>query len=109
MANAMPPLAVESSLVSAMPVRPADSWNALRLGQAVLAGRRVEHEQHLGLGVGQALGDGAPDLGQLLHQVALGVQPAGGVHDDHVRAARGGRVHGVPDHGRRVGVRRRAR
>ena len=30
-----------------MPVRPADSWNALACWQAVLAGRRVEHEHDL--------------------------------------------------------------
>ena len=89
-----------------MAVRPADSWKALRLDEAVLAGRGVEHEQHLGLRLGQPLADRAADLGQLLHEVGLGVQPPRGVHDDDVRSPRAAAASiGVPDDGRRVGAR----
>ena len=43
----MPPLAVPSSLVSTMPVTSTASANCARLDEAVLPGRRVDHEQHL--------------------------------------------------------------
>ena len=64
------------------------------LDEAVLAGRRVEDEQHLGDVPRRPIGDAA-DLSQLLHQVRLRVQPAGGVGEHEVRAAalrRGDRV-----------------
>ena len=51
-----------------------------RLLQPVLAGRRVEHEQHLV--DRRLLLDDALDLAELVHQPGLGVQPAGGV-DEH--------------------------
>src|SRR5205085_9112386 len=41
----------------------------LRLAQAVLARRRVEHEDRLRLRARQALVDDAPDLRQLVHEV----------------------------------------
>ena len=78
-----------------------------RLLQAVLAGRGVDREQHLVRRAGDALGDHAVDLAQLLHQVALGVQAPGGVDDDHVAAARLGRRHGVEGDRRRVAARLR--
>ena len=46
--------------------------------------------------------DDAVDLLQLAHQVRLRVQPAGGVHDEHVEAARLGLLAGVVGHAGRV-------
>ena len=97
-------MAVESSLVRTIPVSPTASWNASRLGEAVLAGRRVEDEQRLGLRAGQALVDDPADLRQLVHEVRLRVEAAGGVGDDEVRAARDGRVERVVDDGAGVGA-----
>ncbi len=74
-----------------------------RLLQPVLAGRRVDDEQHL---VRRALappGDHAPHLRELVHQVRLRVQPAGRVDDHDVRV---GADRVVGDRGR---DRRRAR
>ena len=76
----------------------------LRLGEAVLAGRRIEHEERLGLGAGQALVDDPADLRQLVHQVRLRVEPAGGVGDDEVGAAGDGRVERVVDDGAGIGA-----
>src|ERR1700722_11764934 len=65
-----------------------DPGDVYRLGEhaglpePVLAGGGVEDEQdliHRG-----ALLDDALDLAELVHQPSLGVQPAGGVHDDRV-------------------------
>ena len=84
MANTMPPLAVESSLVRTMPVRPADSWKACAWARPFWPVVASSTKSDLRLRVRQPLGDRAPDLGQLVHQVALGVQPAGGVDDDDV-------------------------
>ena len=53
----------------------------LGLGQTVLTGRGIQHEEGLWFGTGQALVDDAPDLGELVHEVRLGVQPARGVAD----------------------------
>ena len=86
-ASAMPPLAVPSSLVRMIPVTPTASPKSLRLADAVLAGGGVDGHQRLVRRVGHLLGDHAADLGQLLHQVRLRVQAAGGVDDDHVGAA----------------------
>src|SRR5439155_10987817 len=55
-----------------------------RLLEAVLAGGGVEDEQRLVRGALQAVGDDPPDLAQLVHQVRLRVQTAGGVHEDDV-------------------------
>ena len=87
MANTMPPLAEPSSLVSTTPVTSTASVNCRGLGQAVLAGGGVDHEQHLGHVPGARLGDPA-HLAQLLHQVDLGVQAPGGVGQHEVGAAR---------------------
>ena len=90
-AMTMPPLAVPSSLVSTRPVTPTASWNSTRLRQRVLALVGVEHQQHLvRRGRVDAL-DHAPHLLQLVHEVRLAVQPAGGVGDHHVDAARAAR------------------
>ena len=73
----------------------------LRLGEAVLPGRRVEHEEHLGDLAGLAVGDAAYLL-QLLHEVRLGVQPAGSVGEHEVEVTRAGALHRVEDDRRRV-------
>ena len=55
------------------------------LDHAVLAGGRVEDEQHLG--DRRLLLDHPLDLAELVHQALLVLQPAGGVDDDGVDAA----------------------
>ena len=98
MAKAMPPRDVVSSLVSAMAGQPGGLVEgACAWLQPVLPGGGIEHEEHLGLRVRETLADGAADLGQLVHQVALGVQPPGGVDDDYVAAARRRGVQRVED------------
>ena len=116
MAKAMPPLAVPSSLAM------RDVGDVDRLGehlglhQAVLAGRGVDDQQHLMRRFGDVSLHDAADLLELLHQVVLGVQPAGGVDDQDVGVAVMRRLHAVEDDGAGVGVglvrddrRRRAR
>ena len=61
---------------------------------------RVQHQQHLVRRAVDLLADDAVDLLQLAHQVRLRVQPAGGVHDQHVEAARLGPFAGVVGHAR---------
>ena len=58
----------------------------LGLADAVLARGGVDGHQRLVRRVGHLLGDDAADLGQLGHQVGLGVQAAGGVDDHDVDA-----------------------
>ena len=82
----MPPRAVPSSLVSTMPLTPAASREQLRLAQPVLAGGRIDGQQRLVRRALELAGDHAPHLGQLGHQVVLGVQAPGGVDDHHVDA-----------------------
>ncbi len=74
----------------------------LDLGQRVLAGVAVDHQQHLVRRARLGLLHHPPDLAQLLHQVKLGGQAAGGVDDHHVLAARAAGVDGVEAHGRRI-------
>ena len=86
-ASAMPPLAVPSSLVSTMPSTGTASENSL-------AWRRpfwpvvASTVSSVSCGAsGSCLVDHAADLGQLGHQVVLGVQAPGGVDDHDVDAA----------------------
>ena len=102
MATAMPPLAVPSSLVSTMPVTPADLRELAGLLQAVLAGRCVHHQQHFVRRAGNESRGGSAHLVELVHQSGFGVQAAGGVDVEIVDAARLGGGDGVVEHGRRV-------
>jgi hypothetical protein len=78
----MPPLAEPSSLVSTMPVTSTTSEKTLACSQAVLAGGRVEDEQHL---VDRALLlDDPLDLAELVHEAGLVLQAPGGVDEHHV-------------------------
>ena len=83
----------DPALGGAVELRQHDPGHVDRLGeqarllQPVLAGRRVDREQHLVRRARDAAGDDAVDLAQLVHQMALGVQPPGGVDDDDVAAA----------------------
>ena len=86
-ASATPPFAEPSSFVSATPRDLDGLAEELRLPDAVLAGRGVDHEQRLVRRALEAALDHAPDLRQLLHQVRLRVQAAGRVDDDDVAAA----------------------
>ena len=86
--STMPPLAVPSSLVSTRPVSPTASWNIRACCEPVLAGGRLEHHQRLVGRAGQLAVDHALELDQLVHEVGLGVQAPGGVHEQHVDVAR---------------------
>ena len=97
-----PPLAVPSSLARMMPVHCDRLLEHLGLGDGVLAGGGVEDQQHLVRRPSMLLADHAVDLLQLAHQVGLRVQPAGGVHDQHVEAAGLGLFAGVVGHAGRV-------
>ena len=101
-----PPLAVPSSLVSTSPVTGATSVNSARLGERVLAGVRVEHEQRLVRRARAARADHARDLAELLHQRLLRLEAAGGVDDRDVGAARERGLHGVEGDRRRIAARR---
>jgi hypothetical protein len=86
-AASTPPLAVPSSLVTTRPVSPA-RVEGLDLGQRVLPVLpSTTSSTSCGAPV-LRLADHAADLLQLLHQVQLRRQAAGGVGDDHVAAAR---------------------
>jgi hypothetical protein len=76
----------------------------LGLGEAVLPGRRVEHHQRFVRRAGGLPLDHALELGQLIHEVALGVQSAGGVDDQHVGAARHGGLERIEDHRGGIGA-----
>ena len=65
-----------------MPVTSIAVGEDLCLPQPVLPGRGVNGQQRLVRRLGDLLGDHAADLGQLPHQIILGMQPARGV-DDH--------------------------
>ena len=52
-------------------------------------------------GAGKPAADDADDLAELVHQPFLGVEPAGGIHEDRIEIPRDGRVDGVErDRGR---------
>ena len=75
-----------------------------RLLQAVLARRRVDDEQGLVRCALDSAGEHPADLGELVHQVRLRVQPAGGVDDDDILPARARRLDGVECDRSRIGA-----
>ena len=74
----------------------------LGLDQAVLAGGSVQHHEGLHIRLRQLPVDDAADLAQLVHQVLLIVQAAGGIDNDHVGPTGFGGAEAVIDHGGRV-------
>ena len=84
------------------PGQPERIVERLHLRERVLAGVGVEHQQHLVRRAGERLGRDALHLADLLHQVQLRRQPARGVGDHHVDAARARRADRVEDH--RAGI-----
>ena len=72
------------------------------LGQRVLAGVAIDHQQHLVRRRGIGLGDHAADFFQLVHQVQLRRQAPSGVDQHHVLAARLAGGDGVKAHGGRI-------
>ena len=75
-----------------------------RLRQRVLALVGIQHQQHFVRRAGIDALDHALDLLQLVHQMRLTVQPAGGVGDQHIDATRARRLRGVEYHGARIGA-----
>ncbi len=82
-----------------MPVTRAASVKRRAWLQAVLAGGGVHDEQRLVGRAGDQLLGGAAHLVELLHQVGLGVEAAGGVDDEDLGAARLGGGAGVVERG----------
>ena len=81
-----------------------DVGELARLLHAVLADRRVEHEQHfVRRPFGRARRD-APDLVELVHQVDAVVQPARRVDQHRIAALRLARLDGVEHDRRRIGA-----
>ncbi len=79
-----------------------DARELARLREAVLPHGGIEHEQHL---VGSAFGGAArhaANLVQFAHQVGARVQPAGGVDENRVAAARPARLNRVEHDRRRI-------
>ena len=70
------------------PVHAGDVHELARLRHAVLADRRVEHQQHF-VRRARHLARGDPfDLLQLVHQVDAGMEPPGGIDENRVAALR---------------------
>ncbi len=95
MAQTTPPFAVPSSLVRMRPGEAERLVERLHLGERVLPGIRVEHEQHVVRRAVHGLGGDALHLADLLHEMELRGQPPGGVGDHDVDAARARRAEGV--------------
>ena len=107
-AIAMPPLALPSSFVRTSPVTSAACVKrraCCRPFWPVVAS--IVSSVSCGA-PGEPLRDHAPHLGELLHQVLLRVQPAGGVDDHDVAPARLAGADRVERDGRRIGAARRA-
>ena len=87
-ATSTPPRAVPSSLVMTRPVTPAIVAEHFDLGEGILAGGRVEDEQNVVRRFRVQPAEHAADLGELVHQVRLVLEAAGGVDDQRVDAGR---------------------
>ena len=72
------------------------------MGQRVLAGVAVNHQQHLVRRSRIGFGDDAADFFQLFHQVQLRWQASGGIDQHHVFAPCFAGGDGVKTHGGRV-------
>ena len=75
-----------------------------RLGDGVLADRRVEDEQGFEAGLGELADDDPLDLLELVHEVGVGMDAARGVDEEDVALLGLERLGGVEDDGRRVGA-----
>ena len=74
-----------------------------RLQNGVGANASVYHEPTVFGGLRVELLEDATDLGELIHQVAFGVQPSGGIEDQIIRPSAGGRLIGIKGDGCRIG------
>ena len=79
MAASTPPLAVPSSLVTNQAAQAKSVVKSLDLGNGVLAGVAINHQQHLMRGRGRAFWMTRRIFFQFFHQVQLRGQAAGGV------------------------------
>ena len=101
-ATTMPPRAVLSNLASRIPVRPTTLAEGADLADGVLPDGRIEHDEGLVRSAVQATSDHALYLLEFLHQVAIGVEAAGSIHQHHVHAAGMGGGYRVMSDRRRV-------
>ena len=72
------------------------------LGECVLAGAGVEHQQHFMRCGFVEFAQYTLYLFKLVHEAGMGVLTSGGVHDQYIRAARLGGLQGVERHRRRI-------
>ena len=103
-AKTMPPRAVPSSLVRMTPLTPESCDELLGLDESVLAGSGVHYQQHFMGCLRVVLLQDLHDLLQLLHQVELGMQATGGIHDQDVGASCLRRLHGIVNDRSRIGA-----
>ena len=104
-ASTTPPFGGAVELGDHEPVTPKPLWNCSAWATRVLSDGAVEHQQHFVRRGGIEAREHALDLLQLIHQMRLGVQPAGGVGDQHVDVARPRRLQRVEDDRRGLGAR----
>ena len=89
-------------------VHAGDVHELARLAQAVLADRRVEHEQHFVRRARHLARGDAADLLELVHQVHLRVKPPCRIDENRIAPLRLARRDPVEHHGRRIGALARA-
>ena len=82
----LPPRAVPSSLVMTRPVTPGRTAKGFNLGDGILAGGGVEHQQHVVRRRGVDLAEDANDLLKLGHQLGLVLQAAGRIDHQDISA-----------------------
>ena len=69
-----------------------------------MTGSGVQHQQRFPGGVGALTVDDLAQLAQLVHQVLLIVQPAGGIHQHHIHAPRLGSLQRIKQHRTGIGA-----
>ena len=100
----LPPLAVPSSLVRKIPVIPGELEEFSRLNNRVLPDGGVENEEDFLGGAGYFAGDYPFYFFQFVHQAGIGVNPAGRIDQEQVKAASLEGLDGVKDDGGGVGA-----
>ena len=95
---AAPPRVSPSSLVRITPSMPSSLVEGLGDGHGVLAGHRVHHQQDL-LGLHRLA-----HVAQLLHQLFINVQAAGGIDDHRITAVIARVLNGFPGDLHRVAL-----
>lgn len=98
-ATATPPLAVPSKLGQDKFVDTCCFLEYFCLLERVLTGGGVYNKDAAVRSAGMLAGDDFPDLVELIHQVALGVQTSGGIDKQNIVLIPDGDIHRLPRHG----------